>query len=249
MKKILDTIKQKWADYILEIIVIVIGILGAFALNNWNEQQKKNQEEKYYLRQLRDEFTGDSIRLQRYIRLTDIKANRGKELRGLLGSKSESLDTLLTDIFFNGRVLQFDSNTPTFDEITSSGKSNVLSGERLKFLIKSYRNELNRMQIFLYQENQRKKESYNSHVAKYFEPEIDTYLRRNWPQISKDEIQKFAYDIENFKKDPLTTYHINVQIGVDALLNLMFEETLMPQIQEILKELRNELSNQSLAMD
>jgi len=52
MKKILETLRQKWAEYLLEILVIMIGILGAFTLNAWNEVRKDHSLEKKLLIEL-----------------------------------------------------------------------------------------------------------------------------------------------------------------------------------------------------
>lgn len=52
MKKILETLRRKWAEYLLEILVIVIGILGAFTLDSWNEARNDHNLEKKLLIEL-----------------------------------------------------------------------------------------------------------------------------------------------------------------------------------------------------
>ena len=54
MKKILETLRLKWAEYLLEILVIMIGILGAFTLNNWNEDRKQEVKDREFLISLKN---------------------------------------------------------------------------------------------------------------------------------------------------------------------------------------------------
>mgnify|MGYP003625683564 CR=1 FL=1 len=78
--------ENKVSKYMLyaigEIILVVIGILIALQINNWNEQRKDNKQEFYILKQLQKEFKADSSQISNYIRLTKIKTkNYAKPLK------------------------------------------------------------------------------------------------------------------------------------------------------------------------
>ncbi len=59
MKKLFKTIKKKWAEYLIEIVVISVGILLAFALNNWNEGRKQENQLNQYRNHLKIELAAD----------------------------------------------------------------------------------------------------------------------------------------------------------------------------------------------
>ena len=63
MKKILSHLNTNWYKYLLELIVITAGVLGAFALNNWNEDRKIQALEKKYFTNLKNDLEADLIGL------------------------------------------------------------------------------------------------------------------------------------------------------------------------------------------
>jgi hypothetical protein len=68
MKKLLETLKQKWAEYLLEIIVIMIGILGAYTLNNWNEDRKTHKKEINLITELKHNLETNITNLERDVK-------------------------------------------------------------------------------------------------------------------------------------------------------------------------------------
>lgn len=54
MRKLLQHLKTDWYRYALETLVVIVGILVAFTLNNWNENRKNRIKEKQLLMEIRD---------------------------------------------------------------------------------------------------------------------------------------------------------------------------------------------------
>jgi len=63
MKKIIEHLKIEWHKYIFDTVVVIVGILIAFSLNNWNENQKNEDEFKAVLQQIYTVIDQDTERL------------------------------------------------------------------------------------------------------------------------------------------------------------------------------------------
>jgi hypothetical protein len=64
MKRILTTLKKKWPEYLMETLVITLGILGAYSLNNWSAHNSKRQSEVEILKEIKSNLELDLIDLE-----------------------------------------------------------------------------------------------------------------------------------------------------------------------------------------
>ena len=137
-----DNKPLKYMKYAIgEILLVVIGILIALQVNNWNEDRKSEILEIKILKRLRQDLVADTLYLNDRLERTIILQAKQyefvheiyntqkseKEFRKVLGLQNWDSDNL---------VMQ----TSTYEELKSSGQINILENEGLKIqMIDLYR--------------------------------------------------------------------------------------------------------------
>ena len=140
MKRLLSTLKQKWPEYLLEVFVITLGILGAFILNNWNEYRKNSSLEDDYYCRLYEDVIQDENRLRNHQKETEVRLIASNKLLALLQidnpNSAEVFDQMLKAM--GGSNFSYHPTTSAFEDIKSSGHLNVLRDIEFKNQLTAY---------------------------------------------------------------------------------------------------------------
>jgi len=129
-----------------EIVLVVIGILIALQVNNFNEQHKLNKLKNVQLINLESDLKTDVIHLETEIISIKEAAKELGELRQRLISPNATKDTLykIVNKEYDGKVRRFDNkfNNTTYTSLIQSGNIGLFSDELIKDL-----SNLNSVQI------------------------------------------------------------------------------------------------------
>lgn len=197
-----------------EILLVVIGILIALQINNWNQKNKSEKEAEFQLSKLKDNLLSDKTHLKTVIALDSAYINNlifcTKVLANEVIATREEFTSRFQDMF---NTNHFDQVRGAFDGLISSGKIELISDQELLDA------------LFLYYNNSGHK-SWDSAMADYSRNIIAPYLFnfdhvpnvRNENQeigFTQFDISKFSVpskNIEDYKKDQFIINALRVKI-------------------------------------
>jgi len=132
----------KYLKYAIgEIILVVIGILLALQINNWNENRKDRALEKIYLKRFLDDLEEEVVYVKSFIVYNQkvykyaIKAIQYFEDPSIaMDSPTQSLIDLYQASQFNDAR----TTASTYKELNASGQINLLQNQKLRSLLISF---------------------------------------------------------------------------------------------------------------
>ena len=124
-----------------EIVLVVIGIIIALQLNNWNQNVALKNEELKVIKSLNREF---SENLQKFDILYKIHLNRKKSIEIIMSHeiKNLSLDSISSLINNIGTNYTFDPYQGIYNSIINSGKIELISNDSLKLKLSKFQDIL-----------------------------------------------------------------------------------------------------------
>jgi len=129
--------ENKIAKYLLyaigEIVLVVIGIIIALQLNNWNEVRKQEVLEIQFLKSIKKDLISDALYLNRRIKDSEkLISNHYQYIHNVYEVQKDSKEfkELANLLWFNSE--HFAPQNSTFFEILNSGQLNIFKNGQLK---------------------------------------------------------------------------------------------------------------------
>ncbi len=222
-----------------EIILVVIGILIALSINNWNEQYKTNKTALAYLNSLHEEFEFNLALLDSTISVAQELSKGAEDMRTLFDP--QVLDTVSEQRIGRAfgelnREAVYTPSNGVLSEIISSGNLKILDNENLKQHLASFEKKVERLHV---QEDE----------VLRLRTEMSVFLRQ------KGSVEALSSEVDDSPKDLVTnkplfrsTYFKNTIVFYSLVQQAAVHSYYLPlkaEIEEIIALIEDETERQS----
>ena len=130
--------EQNWFAVALDFFIVVAGILIAFQITNWSEARKINGETREFTNQLKADLAEEAWVYELVIEYYgDVRDNAARVVDALEGKTGLSDEDLVIAAYRATQYTPFPRRRETFDELTATGRINLIGDERLRSVAKS----------------------------------------------------------------------------------------------------------------
>jgi hypothetical protein len=229
---------SKYIKYAIgEIILVMIGILLALQVNNWNQNRQLQKEELQILKGLHQEFN-DNLNLFDDIYKKHLYRKKSIEVIMSVEVKELSLDSLTTLTNGVGGQWTFDPFKGIYNSVINSGKIDLISNDVLKFRISRFQDIL--------KDYKEEEIMTNDFCANNLYPYVIDNLKLNFDiswtkkKISESEMEEFRSSLENILG---SDKYENLLVYVYGYFSPVFEEgpILREEMESIINLLESEI--------
>ena len=141
-QSIKDHRSLKYSKYVIgEIFIVIIGILLAIQINNWNEQKRKDLKKQVYIERLNHDLARDTINLNSYIASCEKNIRFWRKTETRIEKPNLTIDSILdiaTSMEGGGTHTLSELNSSTFNSLLSTGDIDLFQEDHLVMLMDFY---------------------------------------------------------------------------------------------------------------
>jgi hypothetical protein len=202
---------SKYFKYAIgEIVLVVIGILIALQINNWNENRKEALEESSILQNLHDEFSENKKIYDQNLAKTEDAKQLGYTVMKLMGQpeeqlKKQNIDSILYMAIEPG---EFRPSENTINDLIQSGRLKLLTNKTLKVQLYNWQSSLKDVKNAFERVELKIDNELIPYLSKHYAlKDIDKYGALEWKENTNLKIDKYAIfndiEFENITDDYL----------------------------------------------
>jgi hypothetical protein len=239
-----------------EIVLVVIGILIALQINNWNENRKERLQETILLEQLLTDFNSNLKQLDQKISLRKDFMNASKQLFKFIDRQNlrnkDSIDLYIA------KTLPYATFDPIINDLASSGELNIIKNTQLKHALTRWSSEVNDVIEDEIIWKKYRNEQYFPFIIKHYQlrtlrnnaykanvlGQYSLKIGENNEAYSKDDIgiSNHKEDFNTLLNHPDFEDHLTRCFSINSWANVQ-SDILRNRIIEIIALIKNEINN------
>ncbi len=221
-----------------EIVLVVVGILIALQIDNWNKQRENRQNELVIIDNLHQEFQANLKTLDSTLALTLSTKQADMQLMALFGEPDSLLKRVNTDslIYFSTTFYRFVPTQNVLLDLLQSGRLQLISDKALKDALYDWTQTLGQVDEYFEAVRQKTQQEIVPYLTRnYSFKDIDAYSPLAWKEPSRLNGEKLDVFIDR-------TYENLVD---DHLYRIIFYEMYLQETRKIIQRVLDLTAKQS----